>query len=202
MVVAQPLGFEIDFVRNPTSGSAAWFFVLILKFILTAIFEIKVHVKKFLGAKKKSFSKADFYWTIRKKIDFKNVKNWFIQTCLTPDLLARNTSKMINLIQTVWRSFIIILFRNQDWNTDLSEYNKPRSAQLIKFWAITFSKNSKIKVNLFAGLIKVFRSRNRMFETPHPHLFKNQMEIIFILSICVINICYKLLFIYHIIYHL
>ena len=44
MAVARPLGFEIDFVRNPISGSAAWFFVIILKFIFTAIFEIKVHV--------------------------------------------------------------------------------------------------------------------------------------------------------------
>ena len=38
MAVAQPLGFEIDFVRNSISGSAAWFFVIILKFIFTAIF--------------------------------------------------------------------------------------------------------------------------------------------------------------------
>ena len=60
MAVAQPLGFEIDSVRNPISGSAAWFFVIILKFIFTVIFEIKVHVKKLLGTKKFSFSKPDF----------------------------------------------------------------------------------------------------------------------------------------------
>ena len=41
MAAAQPLGFEIDFVSNPISGSAAWFFVIILQFILTAIFESK-----------------------------------------------------------------------------------------------------------------------------------------------------------------
>ena len=35
MAVAQPLDFEIDFARNPISGSAAWFFVIILKFIFT-----------------------------------------------------------------------------------------------------------------------------------------------------------------------
>ena len=52
MAVAQLLDFEIDFSRNPISESAAWFFVIILKFIMTAIFEIKVHVKKFLGPKK------------------------------------------------------------------------------------------------------------------------------------------------------
>ena len=137
MVVAQPWGFENDFVRNPISGSAAWFFVIILKFILTAIFKIKVHVKKFLGAKKIIFE-SQVFLNNPKKIDFKNVKNRFIQTWPTPNLLARIMSKMINLIQTVWRSFINILFRNQDWNTDLSEYNKPTSAQLIKFWAITF----------------------------------------------------------------
>ena len=45
MAVAQPLDFEIDFVKNPISGLAAWFYVIILKFIFTAIFEIKNHEK-------------------------------------------------------------------------------------------------------------------------------------------------------------
>ena len=49
MAVAQPYGFEIDFVRNSISGSAAWFFVIILKFIFAAIFEIKIYKKNFLG---------------------------------------------------------------------------------------------------------------------------------------------------------
>ena len=61
MTVVQPFGSEITFVRNPIFGSAAWFFVIILKLIFTAIFEIKVHVKKFLGKKKNSFSKPDFH---------------------------------------------------------------------------------------------------------------------------------------------
>ena len=60
MAVARPLGFEIDFVGNPISGSAGWFFVIILKFIFTPICEIKVHEKKFLDTKKISFFKADF----------------------------------------------------------------------------------------------------------------------------------------------
>ena len=34
---SRPYGFEIDFVRNPISRSAAWFFVIILKLILTAM---------------------------------------------------------------------------------------------------------------------------------------------------------------------
>ena len=38
MAVARLLGAEIDFVRNPISGSAAWFYVIILKFIFTTIF--------------------------------------------------------------------------------------------------------------------------------------------------------------------
>ena len=61
MAVAQQLDFEIDFVRNPISGSAANLFVIILKFIFTAIFEINVHEKKFLDTKKISFSKPDFH---------------------------------------------------------------------------------------------------------------------------------------------
>ena len=52
MALAQPLGFEIDFVRNPFSGSAAWFFVIILNFIFIPIFEIKVREKKILDTKK------------------------------------------------------------------------------------------------------------------------------------------------------
>ena len=49
MAVARPNGYKIDFVRNPISGSAAWFFVLILKFIFKPIFEIKIHEKNFIN---------------------------------------------------------------------------------------------------------------------------------------------------------
>ena len=45
--------------RDPIFESASWFFVIILKFIFTSIFEIKIHEKKFLDTKKISFSKAD-----------------------------------------------------------------------------------------------------------------------------------------------
>ena len=38
MAVAQLLGFEIDLTRNPISELDAWFLVIILKFIFTAIF--------------------------------------------------------------------------------------------------------------------------------------------------------------------
>ena len=61
MAVAQSSDFGIDFARNPISWSAAWLFVIIVKFIFIAIFEIKNHVKKFLGTKKNPFSKPDFY---------------------------------------------------------------------------------------------------------------------------------------------
>ena len=50
MAVAWPYSFEIVFVRNPISGSAAWFFVIILKFIFTPISEIKIHEKKIFEA--------------------------------------------------------------------------------------------------------------------------------------------------------
>ena len=52
MAVAQPLDFEIVFAINPISGSAASFFIIILKFTFTALFEIKFHIKKFVGIKK------------------------------------------------------------------------------------------------------------------------------------------------------
>ena len=49
MAVARPYGFQIDFVRNPISGSAVWFFVIILEFIFTPIYEILISEKKFHG---------------------------------------------------------------------------------------------------------------------------------------------------------
>ena len=55
MADAQPLDFEIDFAQNPTYRSAAWFFVIIVKFFFTAIFQIKNHIKKFLDTKKFHF---------------------------------------------------------------------------------------------------------------------------------------------------
>ena len=45
MAVARPYGFEVDFVRRPISGSAAWFFGMIREFIFTPIFDTK---KKFI----------------------------------------------------------------------------------------------------------------------------------------------------------
>ena len=59
LAFARRYGFEIDFVRHPISGSASWFFICILKFILTSIFEIKIHTEKFLDTEKISFSKSD-----------------------------------------------------------------------------------------------------------------------------------------------
>ena len=44
----------------PIFETAAWFFVFILKFIFTSIFEIKIHEKNSLTPEKISFSKADF----------------------------------------------------------------------------------------------------------------------------------------------
>ena len=52
-------GFKIDFVENPVSESAAYLFVIILKFIFTPIFEIKIS-KKILKTEIIIFSKADF----------------------------------------------------------------------------------------------------------------------------------------------
>ena len=64
MAVARPCGFEIDFVRNPISVSAVLFFVIVLNFIFTPTFEIKIHEKKFRDIKKISFSKSDFYKSV------------------------------------------------------------------------------------------------------------------------------------------
>ena len=64
MPAARPKGFKIDFVRNPIPGSAAWFFVIILKFILTPIFEIKIREKKFLDTKKILKSSSSQLWVI------------------------------------------------------------------------------------------------------------------------------------------
>ena len=60
MAVARPYGFEIDFLRNPISGSASWFFVSILKFIFIPIFEIQIHEKKLFDPKKNFIFEAEF----------------------------------------------------------------------------------------------------------------------------------------------
>ena len=60
MTFARPYGFEIDFVRSPISGSAVWFFVIILKSIFTLIFEMKIYEKKFLDTKKIHFRSPIF----------------------------------------------------------------------------------------------------------------------------------------------
>ena len=52
-------GFEIDIVGNPVFGSAAYFFVIIPKFIFIPIFEIKIYEKKILETKIVQFSNAD-----------------------------------------------------------------------------------------------------------------------------------------------
>ena len=51
MAVAQPLDFEIDFARNPISGSDVWFLVIILKFIFTSILKSEIMQKNSLAPK-------------------------------------------------------------------------------------------------------------------------------------------------------
>ena len=60
MAVAQPLDFEINCARNPIFGSAAWFFIITLKFIFTPIFEIKIYEKNSLTPKKIHFRSLIF----------------------------------------------------------------------------------------------------------------------------------------------
>ena len=64
MAVARPYGFEIDFVWNPISGSAAWFFFIIFKFIFTPIFGTKIHEQNPWHQKKNFIFEARFlYYT-------------------------------------------------------------------------------------------------------------------------------------------
>ena len=49
---------------DPIRDSAAWFFVIILKYIFTSIFEIKIHEKKFLDIKKNFIFEGRFLITI------------------------------------------------------------------------------------------------------------------------------------------
>ena len=71
MAVARPYGFEIDFLRNPISWSAEYFFIFIIIFTLKLIFGVKIYGKKILGSRKISsstYSKETLhlgleYWT-------------------------------------------------------------------------------------------------------------------------------------------
>ena len=58
--VARPYSFEIDFVRNLFSGSAWWFFVIILKFILHPFLKSKFMRKNTLTPKKFHFESPIF----------------------------------------------------------------------------------------------------------------------------------------------
>ena len=61
MADARPYSFGIEFMINCITETAGWFFVIILKFIFTRIYEIKIYEKKFLDTKKKFILKADFH---------------------------------------------------------------------------------------------------------------------------------------------
>ena len=52
MAGARPYRVGIAFLRNPISRSAAWFFVIIRKFMFTAIFEIEIPEKNSMAQKK------------------------------------------------------------------------------------------------------------------------------------------------------
>ena len=68
MGLVSPIGSKIDFSGDPIFQSAAWFFIIILKFIFSSIFEIQIHENKFLSTKKILFSKADFYKALHIKL--------------------------------------------------------------------------------------------------------------------------------------
>ena len=89
------IGLWNRFARNPISGSSSWFFVIILKFILTAIFEIKNHVKNFPGTKKKSFSKLVFYKPIHIKVKFQSFTLFLRWRIYCMMLSNRNRSKWV-----------------------------------------------------------------------------------------------------------
>ena len=50
--LVSPIVSKIDLKGDPIFQSAAWFFVIILKFVFTSIFEKKIHEKKILDTKK------------------------------------------------------------------------------------------------------------------------------------------------------
>ena len=60
MAVARAYDFEVDFVRNLISGSAALFLVNILKIIFISIYGIKIYEKKFLDTEQFHFRSPDF----------------------------------------------------------------------------------------------------------------------------------------------
>ena len=70
--VTRPYDFEINFVRNPISGLAAWIFDIFLNSFLRPFLKSKFMKKKFLETKKKkSFSRAiNFVYLAQNFTDF------------------------------------------------------------------------------------------------------------------------------------
>ena len=79
MGFARPNGFKIDFLKKSFSGSAAWFFVIILKTIFTPIFEIKIREIRFLDSQKIHFRKPTFINKRERRplISWKNISAHF-----------------------------------------------------------------------------------------------------------------------------
>ena len=99
MADAQPYAFKVDFVRNPISEPAAQFFVYILIFIFSHIYEIKISEKKFLNPKIISFSKADF-----QKSSYASIYTSF-DLYLTPTALELN--RLISMLK--WPSELTVV---------------------------------------------------------------------------------------------
>ena len=76
-------------MSHPISGSAAWFFVIILKFIFESIFDFRIYEKKFLDRKEKFLFEAQFslnkiYLRLNKiELNFSSLKV-HVQKCSTP----------------------------------------------------------------------------------------------------------------------
>ena len=130
MAVARPYGFEIDFVRNPLSGSAAWFPVIILKFIFTPIFGIKIHEKKFLDTKN---WRSLFFcsWSFQKWRSLLEPKCLFVQNiylifCQNNFQMVKNLSQMLSSSNSKWsktdRSGLLLL---KTWQTPIFANTAP-----------------------------------------------------------------------------
>ena len=113
---------------DPVFESAAWFLVIILKFIFTPIFWIQIHEKNSLIPKKISFSKADFH---------KWLDSFFKQFIYRPSFNNYHLPTCENFCPFMWLLFCLLM----QFNDNLCSF-------------MSFSKNfHKILLFYFLGVV-------------------------------------------------
>ena len=105
-----PISSKIDFQGDPIFESVAWFFVIILKFIFTSTFEIKIHEKNSLTLSRRVelvrsplmiffLSLSEIVWRKRKNLFQGQLNDFYLNN------LSQNFIVWIEILDADWQDF-------------------------------------------------------------------------------------------------